>query len=74
MLTRDYNLLFLSKKASQERFAADEDFRRYHLVLYNTDIFLNMMTEIAEELISGSLMKGRNRTGKKTDEVLETKK
>jgi hypothetical protein len=65
MLTRDYNLLFLNRKAFQERFAIDEDFRRYHLVLYNTDIFLNMITDVAEKLLTDNLVKDRKHMDKK---------
>jgi hypothetical protein len=74
ILTRDYNLLFLNRKAFQERFATDEDFRRYHIVMYNADIFLNIIVDVAGKLLTENLVNGIKRIDKKNDETVGTKK
>jgi hypothetical protein len=61
ILTKDYNLLFFTKKIFQERFIEDKDLQRYHLILYNTDICLNLITSIADKLLINGLIGENNK-------------
>ncbi|MGV8171302.1 MAG: hypothetical protein ACP5OA_01240 [Candidatus Woesearchaeota archaeon] len=56
VLTKDYNILFFDRKGFQERFTADMDLQKYHFVLYNVDIYLNMISEVSEKLLVTGLM------------------
>ena len=67
VLTKDYNLLFFTKKAFQERFVEDKDLRKYHLIVYNTDICLNLITSVADKMVVNGLI-GEN------DAALDSKK
>jgi len=51
ILTRDYTLVFFNKKNFQERFVEDKDLQKYHLILYNTDICLNLITGVADKML-----------------------
>jgi len=54
VLTKDYTMLFFNKKNFQERFVEDKDLQKYHLIIYNADIYLNLITGVADKmLISG---------------------
>ena len=61
ILTKDYNLLFFTKKSFQERFLEDKDLQKYHLILYNTDVYLNLITSIADKLIVNGLIGESNK-------------
>jgi hypothetical protein len=65
VLTKDYNMLFFSKKDLQERFMEDKDLQKYRLVLYNVDIYLNIISEISEKLLVAGLMQPKS--GKSED-------
>ncbi len=56
ILTKDYNLLFFTRKTFQERFVEDRDLQKYHLILYNTDICLSLITNVAEKLLVNGLI------------------
>jgi len=56
VLTKDYNLLFFTRKNFQERFVEDKDLRKYHLILYNTDICLNLITSVADKMMINGIM------------------
>ncbi|MGV8171698.1 MAG: hypothetical protein ACP5OA_03330 [Candidatus Woesearchaeota archaeon] len=55
VLTKDYTLLFFDKKGFQEYFVENKDIQKYHLILYNVDICLNLITEIADKLLINNL-------------------
>ena len=55
-LTKDYNLLFFTRKTFQDRFVEDIDLRKYHLILYNTDICLNIITSVADKMVVNGLI------------------
>jgi hypothetical protein len=63
ILTKDYNLLFLNKKGFQEYFVEDKDIQKYHLILYNTDICLNMITSVADKMLISGIMGEKNTAG-----------
>jgi hypothetical protein len=62
VLTKNYTLVFFNKKSFQEHFIEDKDLQKYHLMLHNTDICLNMIAEIADKLLINGLI---NNTEKK---------
>jgi hypothetical protein len=55
-LTRDYTLLFFTRKSFQERFLEDKDLQKYHVLLHNVDIYLNILSEVSEKFLINSLM------------------
>lgn len=63
MLTRDYNILFFDKSSFQQRFMNDKDLQKYHLVLYNVDIGLNIMAEVADNLLMNGLLTSKSNNG-----------
>jgi hypothetical protein len=60
VLTRDYTMLFFNKKNFQERFLEDKDLQKYHLILYNTDICLNLITSVADKMLITGIMGEKN--------------
>jgi hypothetical protein len=56
ILTRNYNLLFFNRKTFQEHFLEDKDLQKYHLILYNTDICLNLITAVADKMLVNGIM------------------
>jgi hypothetical protein len=65
VLTKDYTFLFFNKKSFQEYFMQNKDLQKYHLVLFNVDIWVNIITEVADTLLVNGLINGGN--GCKTD-------
>lgn len=55
-LTKDYNLLFFSRKEFQDLFIKDKDLQRYHMVLFNVDIYFNIISEISEKILTMELI------------------
>jgi hypothetical protein len=64
VLTKDYTLVFFNKKSFQEHFVEDKDLQKYHLILYNTDICLNLITEVADKMLVNGLINTTERTVK----------
>jgi hypothetical protein len=80
ILTKDYTLAFFNKKGFQERFLEDSDLQKYHLILYNTDICLNLITGIADKMLIGGVfgdkmqMASQNKDSKDIKDVKDSKK
>jgi len=79
ILTRDYTLAFFNKKGFQERFVEDVDLQKYHLILYNTDICLNLITGVADKMLIGGVfgdklqMANQNKYGEDTKDSKDVK-
>jgi len=66
-LTKDYTLLFFDKKSFQEYFIENKDIQRYHMILYNVDICLNFITEIADKLLINKMFAKKQHETQKHD-------
>ncbi|HYD03221.1 MAG TPA: hypothetical protein VEC16_02885 [Alphaproteobacteria bacterium] len=69
-LTRDYILSFYDLDSFRQKFLSDHDLRKYHFVLYNTDIYANIVASPYDELIVKNIF-GKDK--KKTDSKEENK-
>jgi hypothetical protein len=58
VLTKDYNFLFFNRKDFQDYFMQNKDLQKYHLILHNVDICVNIITEVADALLVNGLMNG----------------
>jgi hypothetical protein len=52
LLTQEFNIVFLSRKEFQNQFLSNNDLRRYHHVLLNTETYVNIISEINESLMT----------------------
>jgi hypothetical protein len=50
LLTSKYTFLFLDNKGLKELFLKNEDFRRYYTVLYNPNSFIELISELKDNL------------------------
>jgi hypothetical protein len=60
ILTKDYTFLFFNKKNFQEYFMQDKDLQKHHIIIYNVDICLNIITEVADKLLVNALINAKN--------------
>lgn len=50
-ITKGYNVIFFDKHAFQQYVLSEESFQKSHAVVTNTGNFINILTEISEELL-----------------------
>ena len=67
ILTKDYNFLFFTKDHFQEYFLENKDLQRYHLILHNTDLYLNIIAEVADKLLMNGILKNIQSSSSNTD-------
>jgi len=68
ILTKDYTMLFLDRSRFQEYFVDNKDLQRYHIILLNVDLCLNMLSGVADRLLVSGIIKddgSKNKEGKK---------
>ena len=75
ILTKDFTFLFFNKKNFQEHFMKDKDLQKYHLIMYNVDICLNIITEVADNLLVNGLMSNASKiVSPKNESITSTNK
>lgn len=62
ILTKDYTLLFFTRKDFQNYFLGNKDLQKYHIVLYNMDICLNIVAEVVDTLLVEGLIGDKRNT------------
>jgi|GEM_PF-1328922 len=61
ILTKDYTMLFFDKERFTEYFVGNKDLQRYHIILFNVDLCMNMISKVSDRLIVTGMM---NQDGK----------
>ncbi|MEM4711267.1 MAG: hypothetical protein QXL18_04955 [Candidatus Woesearchaeota archaeon] len=56
LLTQQYNLILMSRKEFQDIFVNNEDLRKYHYVLINTENYVNIISEIYDILLKNKIL------------------
>lgn len=51
LLTQQFNIVFLNRKEFQSQFLNNNDLQHYHYVLINTENYVNIISEISDDLI-----------------------
>ncbi|MGV8087221.1 MAG: hypothetical protein ACP5N1_06345 [Candidatus Woesearchaeota archaeon] len=59
-LTKNYTLVFFDKKDFQDYFLNNKDLQKYHLILYNMDIYLNIISEVFDKILFNGLIDIKN--------------
>lgn len=62
LLTQKFNIVFLSRKEFQNQFLNNDDLRRYHHVLLNTENYVNIISEINESIMTKRIIEKTNST------------
>lgn len=57
ILTKDYTMLFLDKIRFQEYFIDNKDLQKYHVILLNVDLCLNILSGISDRLLISGIIK-----------------
>lgn len=74
LLTQNYNITLLSRKEFQDTFLNNEDLRKYHFVLINTENYVNIISEVYDVLLRNRILGNNVLNNAFIDEIINDKK
>jgi len=61
VLTKDFNILFFDRNSFQENFLDNTDMQKYHFILYNPHIYVDIISEVSDKILMKSLIQKTGR-------------